>query len=108
VKASHLNERAFQRRCPNVFANSAGGAKECSPERSAAELRDRMASRPNPFLRVTEIGSLPGQSYRQDFRSLRRPFSGALSLGAIDPEFRYAPLRASIRRALQALNSTGG
>jgi len=56
---------------------SARGAKEYSPERSAAELRDSIASPSNPFQGVTEIVAHQAWPRLDDGGAFRRPLSGA-------------------------------
>gem|GEM_PF-5513159 len=72
---------------------SAGGAKEYSPEWSAAELRDSISSPSNPFQGVTEMASR--QVWRRfDYGgAFRRRLSGALSIWFDKPEvpLRFTP-----------------
>jgi hypothetical protein len=75
---------------------SAGGAKEYSPERSAAELRDSIPSPWNPFQGVTEMASHQIRRCPCYGGPFRRPFSGALPLWMMNPEFRCASLRALV------------
>jgi hypothetical protein len=71
---------------------SAGGAKQYSPERSAAELRDSIPSRPNPFQGMTEMATHPGWRRFADGRAFRRPVPGALSILSEKPG---VPLRSA-------------
>jgi hypothetical protein len=59
---------------------SAAGAKDYSPEWSAAERRDSIPCPPNPFQGVTKMAS-PQEWQRFDHGgAFRRPSSGALSI----------------------------
>jgi hypothetical protein len=71
---------------------SAGGAKEYSPERSAAELRGLTPSQPNPFLGVTEMTLHQVRRRFDDGGAFRRPLPGALSFLVVKPG---VPLRST-------------
>jgi hypothetical protein len=72
---------------------SAEGAKEYSPEWSAAELRDLTPSRPNPFRGVTEMVAHQVWPRFDEGGKFCRPWSGALSFLFDEPgvPLRFTP-----------------
>jgi hypothetical protein len=72
---------------------SAEGAKEYSPEWSAAELRDLTPSRPNPSQGVTEMVAYQVWRRFGEGGKFRRPWSGALSFLFDEPG---VPLRFTL------------
>ena len=78
-KRSDQNRRS-QDVAPDVLAPSAGGAKEYSPERSGAKLRDSIPSPSNPFQGVTEMVAHQEWPRFDEGGAFRRPLSGALSI----------------------------
>ena len=59
---------------------SAGGAKEYSPEQSAAKLRELIPSPSNPFHGATEMVAHQERPRFDEGGAFRRPLSGALSI----------------------------
>jgi hypothetical protein len=72
---------------------SAGGAKEYSPERSEAKLRDSISSPSNPFQGVTEMVAHQVWPRFTEDGAFRRPSSGALSILSDKPgvPLRFTP-----------------
>ena len=77
----------------NAARFSAGGAKEYSPERSGAELRDRTPSRSNPCTGVAETAARRIRASCETLRHVPSPLSGACSFffGVPGVPLRFTP-----------------